>query len=684
VAAICAQLDGMALAIELAAARLPTLGLDGLEAGLADQLGMLAGRPRVDDRHSSLRATLDWSYALLAPEEQAVLRRVALFAAPFTADDAAQVAGFAPLDPGGVMAALAQLADQSLVVVVPASTGTRYRVLETIRQYGAAARAEAGEQDDVADRHLAWATAHGHALDEVLARHRPADLPASWRIGFDQVADDLRAALGWAMTRSDRRPAACELALTLGSLAFHRGLSGEAQRRFEEAAALGEGDVATRALERAAGVAQVRQFGVDGLRLLQAVARGALGRGDTATAGLACARATLLIERCPGIFGELPSQAQTDGFLAEAHRLAVGRPDDTLLAATVLTAEVFNGEERDPLVGLLAERAIALARRIGDQQVESAALDGLVVVHLGVGDTGEAAALARRRADGLLPLPVAADTAFELADALQMASETCVASGDLVSARRYAEHLRTLPFFGDDAHLAVSRLLVVEALAANWDRVLELSLPFRDRWERAGAPPTSNLATGAAAVAMVHGLRGDLAAQADWDAVVTALRASLVRRYGPRGRANPAFEAIVALHRGRPHEALDLLAAPPESIRDWHAGRMRQWYAALWAEVAALTGHPSTPDRLDRARALVAGNPIATAIVGRATVLAGGADRSVGPDRAALLSIAADLDAADCLYQAARTRVMAGGDARAAGEAVLAALGATPMVLRPA
>jgi predicted ATPase len=73
--AICRALGGVALAIELAAARLPTLGIDGIEAGLADQLRLLAGGPRIDDRHRSLRATLDWSYALLDPVEQAVLRR---------------------------------------------------------------------------------------------------------------------------------------------------------------------------------------------------------------------------------------------------------------------------------------------------------------------------------------------------------------------------------------------------------------------------------------------------------------------------------------------------------------------------------------------------------------------------------------------------------------------------------
>ena len=88
----------MALAIELAAARFPSLGLDGLEAGLSDRLGLLTGGRRLDDRHRSLRSTLDWSYELLDEADQAVLRRVAVFAGAFTATAAAEiVAGWPPL-----------------------------------------------------------------------------------------------------------------------------------------------------------------------------------------------------------------------------------------------------------------------------------------------------------------------------------------------------------------------------------------------------------------------------------------------------------------------------------------------------------------------------------------------------------------------------------------------------------
>ena len=97
VASVCRALDGMALAIELATSRLPSIGLDGLEAGLGDRLRVLTGGSRADERHRSLRATLDWSYNLATPEDRAVLRRVATFAAPFSAAAAVDVvAGPAP------------------------------------------------------------------------------------------------------------------------------------------------------------------------------------------------------------------------------------------------------------------------------------------------------------------------------------------------------------------------------------------------------------------------------------------------------------------------------------------------------------------------------------------------------------------------------------------------------------
>lgn len=124
IAAICERLDGMALAIELAAARYPMLGLDGITAALSHPLRMLTGGSRADQRHRSVRAALDWSHALLEPADRALLRRVSVFAAPFTAAAAAEVAGS---EEGLVADGLARLAAQSLLVVTASPGGTEYR-----------------------------------------------------------------------------------------------------------------------------------------------------------------------------------------------------------------------------------------------------------------------------------------------------------------------------------------------------------------------------------------------------------------------------------------------------------------------------------------------------------------------------------------------------------------------------
>ena len=234
VVALCERLDGMALAIELAAARWPTLGLDGLVAGLSDQLRILSGGPRAADRHRSVRAVLDWSHDLLEPADRALLRRVSVFVVPFTADAAAEVAGFAPLDAGAVADGLGRLAEQSLLTVLPSAAGTRYRALETIRQYGAERLAEAGESTAVRTLHMEWCLA------------RSADLldagGADWRARFDAVAEDLRGALAWAAERPELRADAHRLALSLAESAFTRTLLGEAQERYEQAAVLAGGD----------------------------------------------------------------------------------------------------------------------------------------------------------------------------------------------------------------------------------------------------------------------------------------------------------------------------------------------------------------------------------------------------------------------------------------------------------
>ncbi|WP_405961758.1 LuxR C-terminal-related transcriptional regulator [Streptomyces sp. NBC_00024] len=355
IAAICERLDGMALAIELAAARWPTLGLDGLTAGLSDQLRILAGGPRADDRHRSVRAALDWSHDLLEPPDRALLRRISVFVVPFTAEAATTVAGFGPLDAAGVADGLGRLAEQSLLTATPTATGTRYQALETIRQYGTERLADVGELADVRSRHVDWCLAGATALTEAEAEG------ADWRARFDAMADDLRAALTWAADQPDQRPSAHRLALALAGLAFTRNLLGESQQRYEQAAALAGGAggasggggaggatgaaeaagtgretvevvgavgevtgavAGAVALREAAGVAGCRRLGDDMFRLHRAAAEAARRAGDTAGAARDLAAAATVAYRFSSEFTRLPAVDEVTALLTTARRLS--------------------------------------------------------------------------------------------------------------------------------------------------------------------------------------------------------------------------------------------------------------------------------------------------------------------------------------------------------------------------
>ena len=262
--------------------------------------------------------------------------------------------------------------------------------------------------------------------------------------------------------------------------------------------------------------------------------------------------------------------------------------------------------------------------------------------------------------------------AWEYSDALHMAPLVYLAAGDLATARHYARQRRELPFFREAHHLAVTWLLTTAAMAGDFDDAVALANQFRQGWIEAGRPTTSGIAFAPAAAAMVHGIRGDDEARVEWLDIVTEMRRVTAPLVGPTTAYTQVFDGLVALHRGELDGALARVADPPESFRHWHDGAWRQWYAAVWAEVAVMTELPDRRQRLDRARLIVGHNPVASAIVDRAEAIdAGDIDR--------LLTAATALDAAGCRYQYARSLVLAGGDARARGNAILAAIGAAPM-----
>ncbi|MFD8481382.1 ATP-binding protein [Kitasatospora sp. NPDC059673] len=200
---ICRELDGLPLALELAAARLRALTPDRIAARLHDRLRLLDRGPRTaPDRHRTLRAVIDWSWDLLDPDERVLLRRLSVFAAGAVLRDAHTVcaahwpAGPDP-DPTAVEDLLTALADKSLLVSTTSETGpARYRLLETVRAYAAERLAEAGEHDRTADAHLRCFLDLAEHAEPLLRTDRQLDRLAR----LDAEQDNLDAALRHAVT----------------------------------------------------------------------------------------------------------------------------------------------------------------------------------------------------------------------------------------------------------------------------------------------------------------------------------------------------------------------------------------------------------------------------------------------------------------------------------------------------
>ena len=196
---ICRALDGLPLAIELAAARTSALSVAEIEQHLGDKFRFLAHRrPVADARHQTLKTAIDWSYQLLPAPERAFLRALSVFAGGFRLSEATQVCSAG--DEAAALDLVDSLASRSLVVAETSGAGTRYRLLETIREYAAGQLDEAGEADEVRLRHatvyLSLAERE-HDLDVLSAEHDNFRAALGWSLGLEsEIGPLLAAALG--------------------------------------------------------------------------------------------------------------------------------------------------------------------------------------------------------------------------------------------------------------------------------------------------------------------------------------------------------------------------------------------------------------------------------------------------------------------------------------------------------
>jgi len=386
VAELVSRLEGIPLALELAAARVRSLSVSDINLRLRDRYKLLTGGARtLQQRQQTLRALVDWSYDLLNPDEQTVLQRVGVFVGGFDFAAAEQVCGADPIDSLDVMDLLSSLVDKSLAMMQERAQGTRYRMLETIREYALEKLEQAGEAATAATRHCDYFFALAKEGREGLKGAEQA----VWIERLETDLDNLRSATALALSGGADPFIAVKMAVALQQLWIRRGYASEGIALVEAA------------LELPA---------VQGSELAQAWA---LYVGATlAESQGAHVKATAMLQKCLEL------------------RRSLGKPVD--IAATLSTLAIARLHGGDISGAANSEReALQIFRSLNDHVGEAIGLQHLGKCSLAVGDYDQA------RADLTQALEIARRIKHREieGECIEMLGEIDFEQGDLVQAR---------------------------------------------------------------------------------------------------------------------------------------------------------------------------------------------------------------------------------------------------------
>jgi predicted ATPase/DNA-binding CsgD family transcriptional regulator len=403
VAQVCRRLEGIPLAIELAAGRMGVLSAAQLAERLDDSLRLLAGGRRAEPRHRTLRATLDWSFELLSEPERALFGRLSVFAGGWTLEAAEGVCSGEGIEREAVLDLLSELVDKSLVAVEAGKEEgvPRYRMLEPVRQYGQERLKEGGEAQRVRERHAEYYLGLAEGDDaQGVERQLNEARPVAWVKQMEGEHANLRAALSWSLEEDDAEPdggRAAELGLRLAVALvwFWHGHQIEGRRYLQRAASKGRGDPTTTRLRALAlnGAAAFANF-----------------QGDHEAA-------KVLMEESMALYREVGDKESIAAGLMNLGLVAVlGERDDVPLQAVMeelgeLKPQIKNRNTLSLLLvleGLIAlgrgdldrsvtlhEEALELAREIGDTQGIVACVTQLGIIALVRGDYEGASPLLR-------------------------------------------------------------------------------------------------------------------------------------------------------------------------------------------------------------------------------------------------------------------------------------------------
>ncbi|MDT4971445.1 MAG: hypothetical protein QOG22_1588 [Pseudonocardiales bacterium] len=593
---LCARVDGMPLAIELAAARAGSLGIAGLLAGIDDQLRLLTGGRSADERHRSLRSVLDWSYGLLDDDEQRVLCHLAVFAGGF---DLAAVTAVALLDDAGEAAdLLGRLVDKSLVVRRQAAGRSRWYLLETVRAY-ALDRLTASHADaEVRERHLRWAATTAATLQERL------EADTDWQADFDVVADDFRAALTTAAPGPGPAGSAHELARRTGHLVFARRFFSEARQHHEHAARRALDAVhAAQDLREAAGVALIELLGDLSFEHMVTAAGLARDAGDGRLQAICLADAVINANRFPGAMAVDIPHAQLTTLMDEA--VAAAPSSDPVVTAHLTQALAWNESSEKTSAGrALSEQALAAARAVDDPMLISGALDCVLAAYVGPGHFRDAYPLARERLALVERLPRhVPGAALEIIDVVHMANEHGIAAGELPASLATSRAAQTDDIVNVQLHTALSKVVVPLALSGEFDEAVTAAEQMWSAWLGAAEPTARWMAPSVVATALVYGLRGEQAAYRTWWGRAQRPMGDQDLMTAKNSAGFAAFTQIrLALHQGRIDDAQRLAERTLGGAPEWYVDEGHWYYDAyLWAiaaETAAIAARPDVHEWL--------------------------------------------------------------------------------------
>jgi predicted ATPase/class 3 adenylate cyclase len=386
VAAICTRLDGIPLALELAAARVRSLPVEKIAERLSDRFRLLTGGSRTAlPRQQTLRALIDWSYDLLVDEERALLRRLAVFAGGFTLEAVEVLGAGAQADEAMVLDLLARLVEKSLVALE--AQGERYRLLETVRQYAQEHLLESGEADDARARHFEFYLA-------LAERARPELVGADqavWLARLDVERENLMAAHAWCDEAPQGGPLGLRLVSALRRYWIVRGLLGLGHRVTLEA--LQRPTAQARDAARCRALFDAGQIGSwmgryaearDYLQQSISIARELGDASSVAGALQPLALATLGL-------GDVAAARQ---YLEEALELEREGGDQREVAAVLnALAQIHRAQGELDAAQPLYENALAIGRTLHDREIIAIGLLNLAMVAIGRGAAQDACAM---------------------------------------------------------------------------------------------------------------------------------------------------------------------------------------------------------------------------------------------------------------------------------------------------